>query len=150
MPNIPETQELQGILLDMQRKISRLEASVFVTATPDLTREELVDLYIDAIFEVPDFTDTSAKLWSACALSLNEVGVLRLGIEVLDPFPWRPFLFVLDAHTAKGYEILTERATRHLLELAENTIKLQGLWPLRPCDVIHTPTAIGQVLPPIS
>ncbi len=63
---------------------------------------------------------------------------------VNDPFPWKPFLALLDHATDAGY--LVDDATEHLLHIAQELLNAQGLWLLTPADLMGSPLAIQEAV----
>jgi len=139
--NVSEIQELQIQLSALTRRFNRMESNIFGLNPLRNKLRELLSLYTDAR-ESRITSETSARLWAAIVNNLDEVSLFLLARHTRDPFPWRPFLALLDAHTSKGHGAYTERATLHLLEVAESMLKLQGLGALRPCDVLHSSATI--------
>jgi hypothetical protein len=142
MANTSDLLELQAQITSLTRRFDRMESAIFGMSPLRYNLDELLGLYVDARRGPEIASDTASRQWAAVISKLDEVGLFLLAKHTRDPFPWRPFLLLLDTYTKEGYDIFTHKATNHILEVAENMMVFQGLTPLRPCDVLKTETRV--------
>lgn len=135
-------------LLDLERRIRELEATSGLPSLPEYDRDDAVSLYLCACKpQIP--TEESAQLWAAAAHGLTARTLLLLAGDVRDPFPWKPFLHVLDACSAAGFK--TQKAAVRLVAVAQDLLALQGLGPLvTVADVMGAPLQVHRASAAIS
>lgn len=141
-----EEQLTQAKISSLERRVAQLEASLHGESPYTYSRQELLGLYIDARYGIIEATNRGARQWASIANALDEVVLLDLAISVGDPFPWRTFLHLLDALSVDGLDDLVSRAQDHLLELASNLLKIQGLSMLQPEDVLLSSVGITHAI----
>lgn len=135
-------------LMDLERRIRELEAAARLPSPPEYDRDDAVSLYLCACKPQPP-TAESAALWSATASGLTTRTLLVLAGDIRDPFPWKPFLHVLDACTAAGFD--TQKAANRLIAVATDLLRLQGLGPLvTVADVMGAPLQVHRASAAIS
>lgn len=129
-------------LRDLERRVDELTPPIFGELEPEYEVGELAALYADASTGPEALTPQLANLWVSVIKKLNVTALNTLGKHVADPFPWKPFLHVLDLMHSKGFRV--EDATAHLLRLAQDLLRIQGLSKLRVEDVIARPSRISE------
>jgi hypothetical protein len=142
--NSPDEIALQARVLDLERKIDTLQALVQGNVHQPYDEQALQALYWDACRRFGRLKPREAFLWSCCIRNLDVTQLLTLGRLVHDPFPWKPFLVLLDWATEEGH--LVEEATEHLERIAQDLLYAQGLWLLSPCDLMASPLEVQKAL----
>jgi hypothetical protein len=145
MGNTADSIELQARIADLERQVDSLRRLVEGTEHRGLVPLDLQSLYWEAsrMYRVRK-TSKEIHLWGCLIRSLDVRQLLALGRLTHDPFPWKPFLVLLDHAAMDGY--LVDEPTAHLLEIAQDLMNAQGLALLTPADVMGTPLAVVQAL----
>jgi hypothetical protein len=118
----------------LERRITYMETKAFGEPQPVRCLLTLSTLYVDAVLGIVDDSQASADLWNHAALSLDEDVLLTLSRHTKDPFSWKPILLVLDYLKVCGFQ--TDRAAKHVLDVAKSLLKAQGLERLLPEDLL--------------
>jgi len=132
--NAPDPLSLQSKVAGLERRVRSLEKQTVGEVQPERTPLTLFALYADALLGSFDLSEVSADLWNHATLCLDEEALLELGRQTKDPFPWKPLLLVLDHLFVHGFD--TEQAAKHLLDIAQSLLKIQGLDRIRPEDLL--------------
>jgi hypothetical protein len=135
---------LQAKIADMGRKIDGLQRMVYGRDPSEYSAADLQSLYWEACRRLGDLAPREVFLWSCLIRNLGAAQLLTLGRLVQDPFPWKPFLALLDHATAQDF--LVDDVTEHLLDTAQDLLTAQGLWMLTPADLMGTPLAVHQAV----
>lgn len=109
---------------------------------PDLT-----SLYIQACRPEPA-TPQIVELWRLPVMRLGAVDLLVMAQWMRDPFPWKPFLVMLERFYDEGYD--TRPMIQHVWDRAQELLDIQGLGLLRPGDVMGYPIRIREAIGTIS
>lgn len=132
--NKPDLLRLQVQLDSISRRLAVLESQRLGSVSRLNSWPLLQALYVDARTGKVDWTEASSRTWGACISLMTEEVLLDLGRAAGDPFPWRPFLHVLDRFTHHGFDV--EESTSHVLSMARNMLNAQGLQVLEPKDIV--------------
>jgi hypothetical protein len=135
---------LQARLADAERRVAKLQVFVFGGIHQDYDRLDLQSLYWKACHRYIDLSRHEAYLWCRILKNMSTAQLLTLARDVQDPFPWKPFLVLLDYASMDGYPV--DDATEHLLEIAQDLLNLQGLDLLTPNDLMGTPLSIQKAV----
>ncbi len=139
-----EQMQLQARLSDVELQLATLQRLIQGQHKQGFTPSELEGLYWEACRRVKDLRPREVFLWCCMVRNLTVNQLLTMGRAVSDPFPWKPFLALLDRATVDGY--LTDEATEYLLHIAQELLNAQGLWVLTPADLMGTPLAIQEAV----
>lgn len=126
---------LAAALFDQDRRLRAVER-VIGGEPVALPIRRLQELYLDAS-RVQEVDEHDARHWAMHALHLDCCQLLALAKLLGDPFPWQPVLLVLDACAQAGHDVAD--AQTHLLEIAQDLLRAQGLELVRPRDLMGTP-----------
>jgi hypothetical protein len=124
---------------DLKQRLHALESIFHGQPTIDLRGSLLIRMYLEA-HRVPEFGGTLSGMaiaegWVRQSFLLDRVTLITLGREVNDPFPWRPFLVLLDRCASRNVPGAME-ARQRLMGLAQELLDLAGLEVLQPRDVL--------------
>jgi hypothetical protein len=132
---------LQARVEDLERQVDALNAQI-VGRTSGLFRpEQLVTLYMDAA-KTPAYDEMSARHWARQIFCLDVRQFLFMARLCRDPFPWQPFLRLLDLYVVEGFDYLVDDAHSHVLSVAQGLLNIQGLRKIGPRDVMGNPLRI--------
>lgn len=140
--------ELQARMGDFEARLARVEALTTGAPVRERPAQELMRLYVLASKKRREPTEEEVELWQQIIQGLGVTEFLVLAREIRDPFPWRPFLGLLDYFTHLGTDV--ETTTNHLVTVAERLLKAQGLSKVRVCDVVGAPLRIHEAFSSIS
>lgn len=122
-------------LRDLHQRVGLLESILHGRSRVDLRGALLVRMYLE-VHKIPGIAGSSlAEAWVRQIYLLDRTTLVVLGREVNDPFPWRPFLVLLDRCVSRSIPGAQE-ARAYLLELAQELLDLVGLEVLQPRDVL--------------
>lgn len=136
--------ELRARLFDLERRIAEIEPLIHGKHRAQTNIHDLIRLYIDASLATQDMSPRGRNLWVGVVGALSVTQLFELGKHAADPFPWLPFLHVLDSYTAQGYDV--ENATDHLIVCATELLRSQGMSKLRVEDVVGRPGRLSDAL----
>lgn len=128
-----DSSDLQATILDFERRIALLEELVHGHEQQSLPTEFLLGLYIDSQKE-GETTKDLCNHWVRQTFLLDTRQLLMLARLTYDLHPWRPLLALLDRYDEAGYPV--EPARVHLLSIAQDLLRVQGLDLLRPRDMM--------------
>lgn len=137
--------DLRATIFDLERRVALLERGTYGHAAPLIDAVLLSRCYLDAHRFVREIDPKSAAAWIANAYLWDVRTLLALGRQVSDPYPYRPFLAVLDRCVLAGVQG-AERARAHLEAVSQELLTAQGLELVRPRDTmssLHLQVAIG-------
>lgn len=138
--NIPDPVWLQARVTDLENKVRVLTKHLDVQIRM-LSPKALISLYMDAN-RGPIFDDSSARNWARLIICLDTRQLLLMARYTSDPFPWQPFLYLLDIYIKDGFGL--EEARNHLLDAAQGLLNSQGLSKICPRDIMANPLRIKQ------
>lgn len=127
---------LMAAVIDQERRLRALEQVVGGEKIP-LNMRRLRELYLDSA-RVQEPAEAEARHWARDVLHLDCCQLLALAKLFGDPFPWHPLMLVLDACAERGHDV--EDARSHLLTIARDLLRAQGLELIEPRDVMPQPT----------
>lgn len=137
-------------LADAEHRLSMLEVALWGRSHARPEAAYLLRLYIEAVRR-PDFkriTAQTAWLWCSVLSTLGSTELLYLARECRDPFPWVPFLRLLEKLEVAGYDV--EATLVHLRRAGNQLLVAQGLGKLRVDDAMRSPDAIQRSFAAIS
>lgn len=140
MSDTPDSYSLQARVFDLESQLAQLQLLLQGQQRSGFSIEALHGLYWEACRSFARLTEKEVFLWNSLIQGLDVQQLLKLGRRVQDPFPWKPFLVLLDHATLEGYFV--DDATEHLLRIAQELLNIQGLWVLTPADVMGKPLAV--------
>ena len=140
--------ELSLRLADAERRLHELESRLLGKSRGPKEPDTLLHLYLEAAKGARVVDAQAALLWAAVIEQLGTVDLLVLGRLTRDPFPYLPFLRILESGIRDGYDLGV--AHQRLVAAAEALLRAQGLGKLRVADVRHTPSAIHRAFSAIS
>lgn len=126
--------ETDALVLSLERRVEFLERLCGGKQTPRSAYKQYLQTYYEAKEGVVEYSEQGLALWCAVISSLDEMVLLQLSRFTEDPFPWRPFLLVLDGFTYQDFD--ARESTAHILELADTLFDLHGLSFLGVEDVL--------------
>ena len=127
--------DLQAALFDLTRRVALLEQDAYGHAAPEATAAVLARCYLEAHRFVREIDPQSAGVWIANAFLWDVRALVALGRHVNDPYPFRPFLAVLDRCVLASVPG-ADRARAHLEEVSQELLAAQGLELVRPRDTM--------------
>lgn len=133
--NRPDLMGLQAEVVGLKRRVAALEAQHMGSVKRYRSWPLLQALYVQAITGRVEPSESTAVTWAASVSLLDEEMLLEMGRAAGDPFPWRCFLLLLDRFTFYGFDV--EQPTQHLLELARNLLRIQGLGKVPPEEILR-------------
>lgn len=129
------TVDLGAELLDLRHRVSLLEGALHGGPRNDVRGAMLIRMYLEA-HKIPGLAGMPlAEAWVRQIYLLDRMTLIHLSRQVNDPFPWRPFLALLDGCVAQRIPGALE-ARKYLLGLAEDLLEQAGLEVLHPRDVM--------------
>lgn len=123
-------------LLDLSRRVALLEQGMYGHAAPQAGVVLLVRCYIEAHRLLKELDPENVGVWVASTYLFDVRTMVKLGREVSDPFPYRPFLAVLDLCVLEGVPE-ADAARGHLEAVAQDLLVAQGLELVRPRDTMQ-------------
>jgi len=126
----------QAQVHDLERRIGVLERVVTGRTREPIHHRILSSLYFDALNE-PALDEPSSRHWDRQLSALDSRQLLVLSRILRDPFPWRPFVVLLDLYVQAGFDLTGCRDL--VLDAAQDHLRLQGLGRVEPRDVLGTP-----------
>lgn len=133
--------QLQARVDDLELKVEALNAQILGRNQVMFHAHQLVSLYMDAA-KGPAYDEVSARHWARQIFCLDTRQLLVTARLCRDPFPWQPFLRLLDLYMVEGFDIYVTEAQDHLLKVARALLDLQGLRKIQPRDVMGNPLRI--------
>jgi hypothetical protein len=127
--------DLTASIFDLERRIALLEQKQYGHAAPQAGAALLTRCYVEAHRLVRDIDPKMAGVWVAQAYLWDVRALVALGRAVNDPYPYRPFLAVLDRCVLSGVPG-AEAALAHLEEVSQQLLVAQGLELVRPRDTM--------------
>lgn len=117
----------------LSRRVALLEHRLLGSKKSHHSPMTLRVLYTDALCGRITLDDESMNLWVSAIARLDELELLELARDTLNPFPWSVFLRVVDWFLAHGFAM--EDSAEHVLSVAQGLLTIQGLGKLHPADV---------------
>jgi hypothetical protein len=122
-------------ILDLERRVALLERGLYGHTTPQCGAALLTRCYLEAHRVRKRIDRESASIWVAQAYLWDVRALVALGRHVNDPYPYRPFLAVLDVCVLNGIPG-AEDARTHLEAVSQDLLVAQGLELVRPRDTM--------------
>lgn len=125
---------LQAKLADIERRLSSVQRLAFGQATASHTQRDLEVMYWAAVRSYDNTTKGELELWIPLIKGLTAEQLLVLGRVVDDPYPWMPFLALLDHSAVRGLDV--DHTTVDFLQVIQDFLCAQGLHILTASDVM--------------
>lgn len=136
-------------LADAEMRLEDLERRVLGASRSRRESPQLLRLYIEASRGGRRrHTQETVALWTSVVQSFSTTELLLLAREVRDPFPWHPFLLLLDTMYRYGRDV--QDAKEHLIRVAKALLDAQGLSKVDVTDIRVNSTAIHRAIAAIS
>lgn len=124
-------------LRDLRHRVDLLESILHGQPRTDIRGTLLIRMYLE-VHRIPGIAASPlAEAWTRQIYMLDARTLVALAREVNDPYPWRPFLALLDSCCARGVPGAADARSRLLL-LAQDMLDLAGLGVLHPRDLMGT------------
>lgn len=127
--------DMRALISDLERRVQLLERGLYGHTVPQCSPVLLMRCYLEAHRAIREIDRDSGAIWVAQAYLWDVRALITLGREVNDPFPYRPFVAVLDACVLKGIPG-AEAALRHLESVSQALLDAQGLELVRPRETM--------------
>lgn len=125
----------EATLFDLARRVELLERGLYGHTAPQASVALLSRCYLEAHRFTREIDPESASVWVASAFLWDVRALVTLGRHVHDPYPYRPFLAVLDRCVLAGVPG-AEGARAHLERVSQELLAAQGLELVRPRDTM--------------
>lgn len=122
-------------ILDLERRVDLLERGLYGHSAPQCGASLLTRCYLEAHRALRKIEPEKAGTWVAVAYLLDVRALVALGRYVNDPYPYRPFLAVLDICALHSVPSAFAART-HLESVAQDLLTAQGLELIRPRDTM--------------
>lgn len=129
--------DILALLFDLRRRVEQLEKGLHGYSAPEGRLPLLTRCYREAHRAIHALTEENAGIWIAQAYLWDARAYVELGRHVNDPYPYRPFLAVLDTCVLKGIQG-AKSAQGHLEAVGQDVLAAQGLELVRPRDTMGT------------
>lgn len=124
---------LQTQVSDLERRLEMVERFTLGQSQKLPHQELLVSLYLDSL-RGAELDKASSRHWERQIFVVDARQLLVIARILRDPFPWRPLLVVADLYVSNGFGL--EAARDHLLGVAQELLRIQGLGRVHPRDVM--------------
>jgi hypothetical protein len=122
-------------ILDLERRVRLLEQGLYGHTVPQASAALLTRCYLEAHRAMQQIEAENAGVWVAQAYLWDVRALVALGRQVNDPYPFRPFIAVLDACVLHGVPG-ADAALQHLESVSQDLLVAQGLELVRPRDTM--------------
>jgi hypothetical protein len=122
-------------ILDLERRVRLLEQGLYGHTAPQAGAVLLTRCYLEAHRLLKHLDPENVAVWVAQAYLWDVRALVTLGRHVNDPYPFRPFLAVLDLCVLQSVPG-AEEALRHLESVSQDLLTAQGLELVRPRDTM--------------
>ncbi len=129
--------DLRASILDLERRVRLLEQGMYGHAAPQAGAVLLTRCYLEAHRMLNRMDPEQVGVWVAQSYLWDVRALVALGREVSDPYPYRPFLAVLDLCVLQGVPG-AEAARDHIESVAQDLLIAQGLELVQPRDTMGT------------
>lgn len=132
----------------LQRRIEHLEAIVLGRSPPRITTHLLLELYrwLDTTSRGGVISADDAQLVVNAAIGLDEGGMLEMGRLAGDPFAWAVVVRLLRAAQATHALPALGDAEAHVVAVARNLLRLQGLGIVDLEDIVNSGTPMQRAV----
>ncbi len=128
--------DAQASIFDLERRVRLLEKGLYGHAAPQCSIVLLTRCYLEAHRAIREIDQDSGAVWVAQTYLWDARALVQLGRKVNDPFPYRPFLAVVDICVTRGVPG-AEEAREHLESVSQDVLTAQGLELVRPRDTMQ-------------
>lgn len=132
----------------LERRIERLEEVFLGRSPPRFAAHLLLDLHrwLDATSRCAVITEDDSQLVVNAAMGLDEASMLEMGRLAGDPFAWAVIVRLLRAAQATYALPALRDAEAHVVSIARNLLRIQGLGIVDIEDIVSSGTPMQRAV----